>query len=232
MRESGNQYGFSTTDETHMMKNMEWGAVTYLSHSKYGINKEIAINSANTYTTGCGPQSEGSTSSGATCNGYTTTLGQSASTTGNVSGVYDMSGGAYEYMMGNMVYSNGQPMSGYETSNNNNSAFTGILSDGTSYTGTYAFPSKRYYDKYSYGTSNTEYTRGKLGDATVEMAPTGTSGNWYQDNADFVYSNNPWVMRGGIYNNGASAGAFHIYSNSGVAISNSSARAVFLGALD
>ena len=131
MRESGNQYGFSTTDETHMMKNMEWGAVTYLSHSKYGINKEIAINSANTKTTGCGPQSEGSTSSGATCNGYTTTLGQSASTTGNVSGVYDMSGGAWEYMMGNMVYSNGQPMSGESTENNYNSAFAGLLSDGT-----------------------------------------------------------------------------------------------------
>ena len=137
MRESGNQYGFSTTDETHMMKNMEWGAVTYLSHSKYGINKEIAINSQNTFTTGCGPQSEGSTSSGATCNGYTTTLGQSASTTGNVSGVYDMSGGAFEFMMGNMVYSNGQPMSGESTTDNYNSEFTGILYDGgKSFTGT------------------------------------------------------------------------------------------------
>ena len=233
MRESGNQYGFSTTDETHMMKNMEWGAVTYLSHSKYGINKEIAINSANTYTTGCGPQSEGSTSSGATCNGYTTTLGQSASTTGNVSGVYDMSGGAWEYMMGNMVYSNGQPMSGNSTSNNYNSAFTGILyNGGTSFTGTYAFPSKRYYDKYSYGTSNTEYTRGKLGDATIEMAPTGTSGNWYGDYALFPNGSNPWFIRGGYYGNGANAGAFSFLDNSGCASTDYSARAVLFGALD
>ena len=233
MRESGNQYGFSTTDETHMMKNMEWGAVTYLSHSKYGINKEIAINSANTYTTGCGPQSEGSTSSGATCNGYTTTLGQSASTTGNVSGVYDMSGGAYEYMMGNMVYSNGQPMSGNSTSYNSNSAFTGILyNGGTSFTGTYAFPSKRYYDKYSYGTSNTEYTRGKLGDATIEMAPTGTSGNWYGDYAYFPYGSDPWFVRGGFYGDGARAGAFNFGSNDGDAVTSYSARAVLFGALD
>ena len=233
MRESGNQYGFSTTDETHMMKNMEWGAVTYLSHSKYGINKEIAINSANTYTTGCGPQSEGSTSSGATCNGYTTTLGQSASTTGNVSGVYDMSGGAYEYMMGNMVYSNGQPMSGNQTTNNYNSAFTGILyNGGTSFTGTYAFPSKRYYDKYSYGTSNTEYTRGKLGDATIEMAPTGTRGNWYQDSAFFVYGSYPWFIRGGLYVNDAAAGTFSFYGSNGAASVSISARAVLLGALD
>ena len=222
MRENGNKYGFATTDETHMMKNMEWGAVTYLSHSKYGINKEIAINSANKYTSGCGPQSAGSTSSGATCNSYTTTLGQSASTTGNVYGVYDMSGGAYEYMMGNMVYSNGQQMSGYQTLNNSNSAFTGILyNGGTSFTGTYAFPSKRYYDKYSYGTSNAQYTRGKLGDATKEMAPTDASaGNWYGGTADFVSSNSPWVER---------AGAFYFSSGNGGAYANYSARAVLLG---
>ena len=229
MNESGNQYGFATTDEAHMMKNIEWGAVVYLSHSKYGINKEVAINSANTYTTGCGPQSEGSTSNGATCNSYTTALGQSASTTGNVYGVYDMSGGAYEYMMGNMVYSNGQQMSGYSTSSNQNSAFTGILYDGgASFTGTYAFPSKRYYDKYSYdASSNTTYTRGKLGDATKEMAPIKASGgNWYGDYAYFVYSSYPWVLRGGYYNNGAYAGAFSFRSNVGNASTLNSARAV------
>ena len=233
MRESGNKYGFSTTDETHMMKNMEWGAVTYLSHSKYGINKEIAINSANTYTTGCGPQSEGSTSEGSTCNGYTTALGQSASTTGNVTGVYDMSGGSWEYMMGNMVYSNGQQMSGDSTSNNYNSAFTGVLSGGTSFTGTYAFPSKRYYDKYSYGTSNTEYTRGKLGDATKEMAPIGYTGNWYEEFAYFPCSSLPWFLRGGFYRSDANAGAFSFYfAHGGLANGTSSARAVLPGALD
>ena len=234
MRESGNKYGFAATDETHMMKNMEWGAVTYLSHSKYGINKEIAINSQDTYTTGCGPQSEGSTSSGATCNSYITTLGQSASTTGNVYGVYDMSGRTYEYMMGNMVWSNGQQMSGWQTNYNYNSAFTGILYDGdkgTSFTGTYAFPSKRYYDKYSYGTSETEYTRGKLGDATKEMAPVSSSNtSWYSDYAYFVYSNNAWVMRGGYWNNGANAGTFNFNYYNGYADTNCSARAVLLGA--
>ena len=235
MSATGNQYGFSTTDETHMMKNMEWGAVTYLSHSKYGINKEIAINSANTYTTGCGPQSEGSTSGGSTCNGYTTALGQSASTTGNVYGVYDMSGGTHEYMMSNMVWSNGQQMSGSRTLNNSNSAFTGILYDtgnGTSFTGTYSFPSKRYYDKYSFGTSYTEYTRGKLGDATKEMAPTGTSGNWYSDYAGFPYSSGPWFLRGGRCYDRASAGAFYFSNVTGVAYTYYSARAVLPGALD
>ena len=228
MRENKNQYGFSTTDETHMMKNMEWGAVAYLSHSKYGINKEVAINSKNAYTTGCGPQSEGSTSSGSTCNSYTTTLGQSASTTGNTSGVYDMSGGAYEFVMGNMVYSNGQQMSGYGTNNNQNSAFTGYLGeDKTTFTGTYAFPSKRYYDKYSYGTSSTEYTRGKLGDATKEMAPVSSNGiSWYSDYAYFVASSVSWFYRGGNHNYDANAGTFFFECNVGSANTTYSARAV------
>ena len=224
MKESGNKYGFSAADETHMMKNMEWGAVTYLSHSKYGINKEVAINSTRTFTTGCGPQSAGSTTNGTTCNSYTTTLGQSASTTGNVYGVYDMSGGAKEYMMGNMVYSNGQVMSG--GSESYNSAFTGISYGGTSFTGTYAFPSKRYYDKYSYGTSYEEYTRGKLGDATKEMAPTGSSGNWYGDYAIFVDSADSWFVRGGFSGSGTDAGAFALTISRGHAHTDSSTRAV------
>ncbi len=226
MSATGNQYGFSTTDETHMMKNMEWGAVAYLSHSKYGINKKIAINSQRNLTTGCGPQSEGSTTSGATCNSYTTTLGQSASTTGNIYGIYDMSGGAYEYVMGNIVYSNGQQMSGESTSSNRNSAFTGVLSGGTSFTGTYSFPSKRYYDKYSYGTSDTEFTRGKLGDATKEMAPTGTNSNWYKNQTDFPYSSRPWFIRGGYYSSDTNAGVFGFGTYGGYAYTYMSTRAV------
>ena len=204
MRESGNQYGFVTSDETHAMKNMEWGAVTYLSHSKYGINKEVAVNKSSTFMTGCGPEADGSTNIYETCNKYSTVLGQSASTTGNIYGIYDMSGGSYEVMMANSVDSNGKPVVGQQVSNEFNSAFTGVLSDGTSFTGTYIFPSKRYYDKYSYGTNNLEYTRGKLGDATIEMAPTGNLGNWYSNNAlflDYV----PWFIRGGYFgfaNNG------------------------------
>ena len=46
---SGNIYGLSSSNtDSHLMKNSEWGAVTYLSQSKYGQNgKEITINNAN-----------------------------------------------------------------------------------------------------------------------------------------------------------------------------------------
>ena len=35
-----------------MMKNSEWGAAAYLSHSKYGVNREVYTNNAESYFTG------------------------------------------------------------------------------------------------------------------------------------------------------------------------------------
>ena len=47
--------------------------------------------------------------------------------------------------------------------------------------------------------------------------------------ANFVNSNNPWVMRGGYYYSGAGAGAFNFDSGNGLASAIYSARAVLLG---
>ena len=86
--------------DSHMMKNIEWGAVAYLKQSIYGLGEiDIGINNNSSYKTGCGATSGSSRSS--VCNAYNTTNGMLASTTGNITGVYDMSGGAYEYVMGN-----------------------------------------------------------------------------------------------------------------------------------
>ena len=75
--------------DSHMMKNIEWGAVAYLKQSIYGLGiTDIGINNNSSYYTG-----------GGTGTSYKTNTGQS--TTGNITGVYDMSGGAYEYVMGN-----------------------------------------------------------------------------------------------------------------------------------
>ena len=66
--------------DTHMAKNTEWGAITYLAHSKYGRNGAV-IQANNSVIAG---------------NGYKTNTAQS--TTGNVYGVYDMAGGRREYV--------------------------------------------------------------------------------------------------------------------------------------
>ena len=81
--------------DSHMMKNIEWGAVAYLKQSNYGLGiTDITSSGAGSYLTGGGSSTS-----------YITNTLQS--TTGNITGVYDMSGGAYEYVMGNYAKTNG-----------------------------------------------------------------------------------------------------------------------------
>ena len=48
LTEVGNIYGLSSDTDSHMMKNSEWGAIAYLTQSKYGVyDNEIAINNHN-----------------------------------------------------------------------------------------------------------------------------------------------------------------------------------------
>ena len=103
----GNMYQVSltydNTKESHMMKNSEWGAVAYLTQSQYGRNgHEIDINNSTTFITGNGGGAVGGTATtqSGTTNAYNTTLGAKASSTGNIYGIYDLSGGAYEYVAG------------------------------------------------------------------------------------------------------------------------------------
>ena len=228
MNDSGNGYGLSTTTDTHMIKNMEWGAVAYLSHSKYGTCdngtcQEIGINNNSNYLTGCG--AEAGSSETTTCNSYETELGSKSSTTGNIYGIYDMSGGAYEYTMGNIVGPNGTTMmSGNSISSN--SGYTGIIyNEGkySNYTGTYSYPNSKYYDKYSFGTSVSLKIKNKLGDSVKEILNT-TSLGWYTDRSYFVYSRMPLLLRGGHLSNNINSGIFCSNVSAGISIDENSTR--------
>lgn len=92
--------------DIHMIKNSEWGAVTYLYHSKYGKygsenysgnNREIYYNSS----TKTGYSTGSYTKEGGNYFYNVKNLGTGASTTGNVYGVYDMNGGKGEMVMTN-----------------------------------------------------------------------------------------------------------------------------------
>ena len=203
------KYGLSSSEvDTHMMKNMEWGAVAYLTNSKYGRYEstgsckssgcEVWINSNSNYTTGCADSSV-SAGSSSLCNQWNTSTEVNASTTGNIYGIYDMSGGAWEYVMGNMIDSSG----GF------NPGYSGL-----------AQPDSKYYDSYAYGTSWNDFSRGHLGDATKE-----TQG-WNDDYAIFVSSSLPWFVRGGYYNDGSGAGVFGFHYYDGGADSSYSWRVV------
>ena len=212
--------GISEVD-AHMMKNTEWGAVAYLKQSKYGLGLTDIGNNAysgnSTYRAGCGPASETDlTKTTTTCTSYTSAAGIKSSTTGNVYGVYDMAGGATEYVMGVMQdnTNTNTPMVGYSTSYN--SGFTGKVYDSgnyTSYTGT-AFPSSKYYDLYAFGETSDDsgaYARRILGDATSETR------GWYYDDMYFAYSLIPWFGRGGYSGGGCLSGVFSAYWEKGSA---------------
>src|SRR5574344_2162330 len=199
-------YGVDATKiDTHMMKNMEWGAIAYLTSSIYGrytnsttcisSGCEVVINNQ-VYTTGC-------SSSGC---GWSTN-GISASTTGNVYGIYDMSGGSWAYVMGNMVDASGN----YYPSNSGLSQ-----------------PDAKYYNIYTYSTSYTNHARGQLGDATREILKTfgSETGGWYSDSSVLPYSNLSWFMRGGDYSYGVYAGTFSFNRDTGGANSDYGFRSV------
>ena len=218
-------YNYKRELDSHMMKNTEWGAVAYLSHSIYGINYEIRINNNSKYLTGYGTTTENGSSSTTNVAMWNTTTGYLASTTGNITGIYDMSGGANEYAMGVMKDANGNLMSGYSQSSN--SGFNGTLTDGSNYTDGIDFPESKYYDVYNHHTSYANYSRRILGDGTGEMGPfqIGES-SWYGDRAYFVNSSNPWFYRGGNYITGSGPGAFYFNYNHGHANSDISFRLV------
>ena len=132
MEQTGNSFGFVSTEvDTHMSKNNEWGAVAYLAQSIYGrcisstLCTEIGINNNSTYITGIGAEA-GSSYNGATANSYDTAFGMRASTTGNIYGIYDMAGGAWDYVMGS--YSKTIGSSGFTSS---------------------TFPNDKYFNNYT-----------------------------------------------------------------------------------
>mgnify|MGYP004564110875 CR=1 FL=1 len=189
---------FTTTKKlstnSSMIKNIEWGAIAYLTTSQYGQGlAEVRRNNSNKSITGCAASTVTGTYYNGCQNKYNTQIGVLASTTGNISGIYDMSGGAYEFVMGVMEDSlnSNIPSSGYSLQLN--SGFTGKTTGTVANITGVAFPESKYYDIYKYGTVWDDYTRYHLGDATTE-----TKG-WNGDYKSFVGSSDPWFVRGGSY---------------------------------
>ncbi len=116
MSNSTTHYGWSGVD-SHLIKNSEWGAVAYLCYSAFGnvpqINGAMRTRSIGgwcDFYTGAGPKETNNETRYDTwteeTHGYNTALGQLASTTGNVYGIYDMNGGAWETIAA--YYDNGR----------------------------------------------------------------------------------------------------------------------------
>ena len=234
----GNPFGINSgITDSHTIRNSEWGMVSYLSQSKYGkygnsnytgVNKEVYINNSTGFYTGrSGGAPSGSVDS--SVNGtYTYEVdlnGTGASTTGNIYGVYDMSGGSWEHVMGVFANSSGELWSG--NSSSANSGFTGkVGASGENYTGV-AFPNSKYYDVYK--ASDGTYIRANLacnGGICYGHALNPEINGWYSDSVSTVMSAFPWFSRGGHFNNGESAGIMNSYYYLGIKASTFSFRLV------
>ncbi len=203
-------YNYNRELDSHMTKNTEWGAVAYLSHSRYGINDEARMNNNQNFLTGYAANTKDASESTTNNQRYNTEIGYLASTTGNITGIYDMSGGAWEYV------------AGYRDGTIGSSGLT--LEEIRN---TYS----KYIDVYASNSSVTTYSKRILGDATGEMGPFYGDyyNNWYNDYSPFVDSSYPWFLRGGGYSDGSGAGQFYFVSRTGGDNSGYSARLVLLG---
>ena len=239
-----NAYDYKRSLDSHVMKNTEWGAVAYLSHSSYGSASNIRINNNSSSKTGYAANNEstcGYTGQSDSCNTYcndetcnspyNTSTGYLSSTTGNIYGVYDMSGMTTK-VMGIMLDPNGQLYSGSSASYN--SGFNGLFGspkfgsdDGsiTELTTGISYPDEKYYDAYNYNTTRYNYKIRILGDAMGEMGPYvwqlwgGNFGtavtSWYGDLMDQNIATFPIIDRGYSCSGGTFSGIFALQSGYG-----------------
>ena len=181
-------YNYKRNLDSHMMKNTEWGAVAYLQHSKYGSSTGVRINNNSDYLTGYAANIEptcGYTNKMEQCNVYCNDFScnmsypyknsMPASTTGNSTGIFDMSGGAWEVVMGALMDTNENKISGKNSLENSgfNGKFSCPTCDNdtsglTELTNGYDWPKEKYYDLYKFSNTYQEYFRRILGDATGE----------------------------------------------------------------
>ncbi len=210
-----NSYNYKRILDSHMLKNTEWGAIAYLSHSAYGIGNEVNTNNSADFKTGYSTTSNidqriypgiaVESTDMINIQPWNTAFGYLASTSGNISGIYDMSGGAWEYMAACVKGQVG-------SSDFNINELEKQITDG-------------YIDEYLADSSRESYNKRILGDATGELGPfysylessgwSGLHSSWYADNSNFIDSSNPWPFRGGINSDGVLTGQFYFSSWTG-----------------
>ena len=225
-------YDYKRNLDSHMMKNTEWGAVAYLQHSKYGSGTSVRINNNSSFLTGyqanneptCGdtrsflPDAECSKNClDNTCNkAYPNS--NLASSTNNISGIFDMSGGSLEYMMAFVIDDNNNIIVGSNSSQF--SGFNGNLMNGDKITNGLKLPSSKYYDMYHFEIDNAQaFNYRILGDATGEGGPFSKvnhienhyvySGSWYNDSSySWFTTQYNFFQRSAAYYSGYNAGVF------------------------
>ena len=258
LTENENIYGLSrSTTDSHLMKNSEWGAVTYLTQSQYGskgteiLANYINLKSGNRQRTedikaGTGVYSiyavtgvtTGLTSAKTvdiTINNINSTAGntdnngvytwnqekgQKSSTTLNMYGVFDMSGGAWERTSGYILNDNWNLK--------NYGSYLGCTNSNAI--------STKYFTIYNHNVekdnnglestslnvneasvANYESNLKRFGDAIIEISQNGIGlTGWNKQSSRFPGLEYPFIMRGGSFKEDSGIGKLSFFYSKGV----------------
>ena len=197
-------FDYDRDKESHLMKNSEWGAVAYLTHSQYGRNgNEIDFNKSTISGNGSGASARETIVN--KINNYNTEVGAKASSTGNIYGVYDLSGGYAELMSGFNKYGDTTCLEGSDYGLN-------MTKEAKDKDGNYI--STKYITLYSNKSDDQNKVRevGKIGDATKEVRKTSKGLAWFNELSWIHSTSRPFIDRGAYWaysELGNSAGLFH-----------------------
>lgn len=195
-----NAFNYNRDAESHLMKSSEWGAITYLSFSKYGRNtqKVESNKSRNNYTGGDSIINEI----------YKYNVDQT--TTGNTSGIYDLTGLSWEFTASfiNNGFEKSEKFGGTEENflleDTKNTKYKTIYYNSRTDDGKGEYSRQYAIDNY---TSNT----GVRGDAIFEISTNGYgSGTWESGSSFFMQQDTPFLIRGSdLSTKNSSIFAFH-----------------------
>ena len=209
MKNNTDLYGAGIANcDPHLMKNTEWGAVAYLTQSKYGRNgTEVALNNSTDCITG---RSNGGIDGSENSFSYEKEEGQLASSTGNIYGIYDLNGGSFEriaaYIDTSAALTNGQELVNAPERH------------------------KNVYEASEDETSenNFEINSKAYGDAIYEISSYENQYSaWFSDYSRFSFGTDAFLVRGGgYYSTMLESGIFFYNMNAGVAATNGGFRSV------
>ncbi len=212
---TNNKYGLDSSSDLHVIKNTEWGAVTYITHSVYGIctsdtscpvmTNNYFANNLNDIITGCSGSSRPTTTSDvydiSICPSdyrWNTVNGYKASSTNNITGIYDLAAGKYEYVMTFMENPSG-----------------GVYTASSKFTQS-NLPDEKYYDLYPENTNN-KNSNGIIGDGILEIKDPAATYSWNADYAIFHTTGAPFIVRSARVGSWHYAGMFAYYGVTGTA---------------
>ena len=233
LTDEGNIYKLSNKEtDSHLIKNSEWGAVSYLGQSQYGLNgTNIRINNLTLNNsvptiyavTGYAAKTlqDGDTkledarpvSSTEKVYKWTEKDGQTASCTGTIYGIYDMSGGTWERSAA--IVNNGNDSGNLNTYGK---AIMNALNNGKSSEYVTVYPTGESKGQSLDDASKSNYAANTkiYGDAIRETSTAGLGQtSWYSDYSYFVGAYGPFFARGGYYWHTSGAGLFYFIRDNG-----------------